>query len=98
MLIDRLRDGNGVYAALAHLRRDSARVKAGDSVQAGQHIADCGNSGNSTEPHLHVQLMDHPRVAVAAGLPVEFENFEVDGQRQSGVPRNGEPFVVASPR
>ncbi|MGQ0719524.1 MAG: M23 family metallopeptidase [Pseudonocardiales bacterium] len=89
--------GNGVYAALAHLRHDSARVKRGDSVRAGQHIADCGNSGNSTEPHLHVQLMDHPWVAVAAGLPIEFENFDVDGQRRSGVPRNGEPFVVTSP-
>ena len=90
--------GNGVYAALGHLRHDSARVKAGDTVRAGQHIADCGNSGNSTEPHLHVQLMDHPWLAVAAGLPVEFENFEVEGQRRSGVPRNGEPFVVTSPR
>ncbi len=86
--------GNGVYAALAHLRRGSARFKVGDRVQAGQHIADCGNSGNSTEPHLHVQLMDHPRVAVAAGLPVEFENYEVEGRRRCGVPRNGEPFVV----
>jgi hypothetical protein len=86
--------GDGVYAALAHLRRDSARVAAGDTVHAGQHIADCGNSGNSTEPHLHLQLMDHPRVAVAAGLPVEFGHFEVGGQRRSGIPRNGEPFVV----
>lgn len=86
--------GDGVYAAMAHLRRGSARVAAGDVVRAGQHIADCGNSGNSTEPHLHLQLMDHPRVAVAAGLPVEFDSFEVDEQCRSGVPRNGEPFVV----
>ena len=89
--------GNGVYAALAHLRRASARVKTGDPVQAGQHLADCGNSGNSTEPHLHVELMDHPWVTVAAGLPVEFESYQVDGQRRAGVPRNGEPFVVTSP-
>ncbi|MGH3910561.1 MAG: M23 family metallopeptidase, partial [Pseudonocardiaceae bacterium] len=78
----------------AHLQRGSARVAAGAVVRAGQHIADCGNSGNSTEPHLHLQLMDHPRVAVAAGLPVEFDGFDVDEQWQSGVPRNGEPFVV----
>ncbi len=89
--------GDGVYAALAHLRRNSAQVKVGDPVRAGQHIADCGNSGNSTEPHLHVQLMDHPWVAVAAGLPVEFESYEVEGERRSGIPRNGEPFVVTSP-
>jgi hypothetical protein len=90
--------GNGVYAALAHLRQDSARVKAGDSVRAGQHIADCGNSGNSTEPHLHLQLMDHPRVALAAGLPVEFDSYEIEGSRRGGVPRNGEPFVVTPAR
>lgn len=86
--------GDGVYAALAHLRQHSARVKPGDTVQAGQHIADCGNSGNSTEPHLHMQLMDHPWAAVAAGLPVEFQSYEMEGSRHCGVPRNGEPFVA----
>ncbi|MGH3794713.1 MAG: M23 family metallopeptidase [Pseudonocardiaceae bacterium] len=87
--------GGGVYAAMAHLRRHSARVAAGDVVRAGQHVAGCGNSGNSTEPHLHLQLMDHPWVTVAAGLPMEFENVEVDGRRGSGMPRNGEHFVVS---
>ena len=86
--------GNGVYAAMAHLRRGSVRVAAGDVVRAGQHIADCGNSGNSTEPHLHLQLMDHPRAALAAGLPMEFDSFEVEAQCRSGMPRNGEPFLV----
>lgn len=86
--------GSGVYAVLAHLRRGSVRVAPGDAVRAGQHLGDCGNSGNSSEPHLHIQLMDHPRVLVAAGLPVEFDGYEVDGETHSGVPRNGEPFVV----
>ena len=89
--------GDGVYAAMAHLRRDSARVAVGDVVRAGQRIADCGNSGNSTEPHLHLQLMDHPRAAIAAGLPMEFDSFEVGAQSCSGVPRNGEPFLAPSP-
>ncbi|HEY2762780.1 MAG TPA: M23 family metallopeptidase [Pseudonocardiaceae bacterium] len=86
--------GDGVYAALAHLRQHSARVGAGDAVRAGQHIADCGNSGNSTEPHLHLQLMDRPQVLVAAGLPMDFEDFEVGGERRSGMPRNKEPFTA----
>lgn len=87
--------GSGVYVALAHLRQGSARVAAGEHVRSGQHIADCGNSGNSTEPHLHIQLMDHPRPIVAAGLPMEFSGFESDGVGRTGVPRNGEPFTVA---
>ncbi|MGH3920543.1 MAG: hypothetical protein ACRDSG_16140 [Pseudonocardiaceae bacterium] len=33
----------------------------------------------------------------SAGLPVEFESYEVEGERRSGIPRNGELFVVTSP-
>jgi murein DD-endopeptidase MepM/ murein hydrolase activator NlpD len=64
--------GGGCYAVLAHLRRRSIRVTAGQRVRAGDPIAECGNSGNATEPHLHFQLMDHPVIAVAAGLPFRF--------------------------
>lgn len=88
--------GDGVHAVLAHLRRGSVQVAPGDPVRAGRQVGECGNSGNSSEPHVHIQLMDHPRVIVAAGLPVEFEEFEVDGERRRGVPRNGTPFVVSS--
>lgn len=87
--------GDGVYAALAHLRQHSARVAVGDVVRTGQYLADCGNSGNSSEPHLHLQLMDHPWLVVAAGLPMEFENFEGADPGRPRVPRNGEPFIAA---
>jgi murein DD-endopeptidase MepM/ murein hydrolase activator NlpD len=59
--------GDGVYAVLAHLRHGSLRVAKGQRVRAGQQVAECGNSGNSTEPHLHFQLMDHRSVLFAAG-------------------------------
>ncbi|HEX8343829.1 MAG TPA: M23 family metallopeptidase, partial [Actinoplanes sp.] len=49
-LIIALGDG-GAFVALAHLRAGSIRVAAGDKVTAGQHVAACGNSGNSTQPH-----------------------------------------------
>ena len=39
--------GDGTYAALAHLKRDSIRVTRGSTVRAGQQLAECGNSGNS---------------------------------------------------
>ena len=52
--------GHGVYAVLAHLRRRSVLVRPGRRVKAGQRPAECGNSGKSSEPHLHFQLMDHP--------------------------------------
>jgi murein DD-endopeptidase MepM/ murein hydrolase activator NlpD len=87
--------GGGVYAALAHLRRGSVRVRPGDRVAAGQPLAECGNSGNSSEPHLHFQLMDHPSVLLAAGLPLRFARYRVGDADRAGVPRNLEPFTVS---
>ncbi|MBF9132159.1 M23 family metallopeptidase [Plantactinospora sp. S1510] len=78
--------GNGRYAAYAHLRRGSLLVGEGDRVQTGQPVARCGNSGNSTEPHVHFQLMDNPDLAVARGIPFTWRGL--------GVPANGEVFSV----
>jgi murein DD-endopeptidase MepM/ murein hydrolase activator NlpD len=86
--------GDGVYAAFAHLRHGSVRVRRGDRVAPGQQLADCGNSGNSTEPHLHFQLMDHPSVLLAAGLPMRFDRFQTAGTEQSGLPHNLQPFTA----
>ena len=40
---------------MAHLSPGSIQVKVGDRVERGQPIAKAGNSGNTTEPHLHMQ-------------------------------------------
>jgi hypothetical protein len=86
--------GGGVYALFAHLRRGSVGVRPGDRVARGQQLAECGNSGNSSEPHLHFQLMDHPSVLLAAGLPLAFDRFRVAGAERSGVPGGLQPFTA----
>jgi hypothetical protein len=48
--------GAGRHVLLAHLQNGSLLVKKGDSVRAGQPVARCGNSGNTSEPHLHLQV------------------------------------------
>ena len=91
MVID---SGEGIYALLAHLQRHSVVVGQGDMVERGEMVGRCGNSGNSSEPHLHMQLMDHPRTAFANGVPFEFAEYEdVTGPRR-GVPSKARPFVV----
>jgi len=66
----------GVYALIAHARTGSIRVRQGDVVEAGRHVADVGHSGNSTAPHLHFQLMDGPDLVTARGLPCSFNEYE----------------------
>lgn len=91
-----------VFIAIAHLRAGSFRVAVGDDVATGQPLAECGNSGNSTEPHVHLQVMDSGDLSVARGLPMTFRNFRERqrgekhvSSRESGMPGEGaivEPF------
>jgi hypothetical protein len=71
---------DGTHTTYAHLQKGSVRVEPGQHVDAGQTIAACGNSGNSTEPHLHFQVQDRPSLLIAAGLPVTFEGVHHDGR------------------
>ncbi|WP_329346333.1 M23 family metallopeptidase [Streptomyces microflavus] len=80
--------GEGTYAVYAHVQRGSLQVRAGDTVRAGQPIARVGNSGNTTEPHLHFHLMDGPDPDSARGIPFTW--------RGVGVPANGEEFTVGT--
>lgn len=98
--------GDGVHSAYAHLRRGSLTVAEGDRVEAGHQIGEVGNSGNTTEPHLHVQLMDDATVTGAAGVPFRWEGIEVPGDTDPsivdepvpadvpGVPADGQVFFA----
>ncbi|MDQ7030444.1 MAG: M23 family metallopeptidase [Ardenticatenia bacterium] len=72
-----IRHSERVYSLIAHLRQGSCRVRQGDLVQRGQVIGECGNSGHSTEPHIHFQLQNHPNFYLAIGLPILFKHFEM---------------------
>ncbi|MDP2772124.1 MAG: M23 family metallopeptidase [Nocardioides sp.] len=62
----------GPFVLLAHLRRGSLLVRPGQTVRSGDQLAECGNSGNSTEPHVHVQVTDSTDWPSAKGLPLAF--------------------------
>lgn len=63
------------HILLAHLRRESLSLEVGDQVGTGQQIAECGNSGSTPQPHVHLQAMDGPDPEHAQGLPVAFADF-----------------------
>jgi len=62
-LVQKLDGGWFIYAHLS-----KALVKPGDKVTKGQHIAESGNTGNSSGPHLHVELRNGPRWSTSEDL------------------------------
>lgn len=75
--------GNGLFVVYAHLQPGSIRVKQGDKVRRGQKVALVGNSGNTDAPHLHVHVMDAPKVIQSDGVPFLLEDFRLVGRYES---------------
>ena len=66
---------DGPFVLVAHLRKGSVSVRVGDLVSDGQPIGKCGNSGNSTQPHVHVQVTDSIEWSTARGVPIAFRTI-----------------------
>lgn len=73
--------GQGEFSFLAHLRKGSVAVSEGESVDAGDQVGVCGNSGNSSEPHLHYHLQTSAEFGAGQGLPAQFQAYRADGER-----------------
>lgn len=70
---------SGQFVVLAHLRQGSLQVEEGDFVQAGDVLARVGNSGNTTMPHLHLQVQTHADMWDPDNRSVPF-SFDTDGR------------------
>jgi hypothetical protein len=78
--------GNGEFSLYGHIRKGSARVKAGARVKRGDPIAAIGASGSSMFPHLHFELQTGIDTE-SEGLPSAFRDFTlVRGSRRVAVP------------
>jgi hypothetical protein len=71
----------GLYAGYAHFIPGTITVKAGAQVRRGQILGRLGNSGNSSEPHLHLQLCDAPSFLICEGVPMEFKRMSLTKYR-----------------
>jgi murein DD-endopeptidase len=78
--------GNNLYAFYAHMQPGSVRVKVGDKVTRGQVLGLLGNTGNSTEPHLHFHICSANSDLGSEGLPYAFTSFEVQGKGEAWKP------------
>jgi murein DD-endopeptidase MepM/ murein hydrolase activator NlpD len=80
-----IRQTEGVYAFYAHLQKGSVAVAVGQRVPAGRVIGRLGNSGNSTNPHLHFGLLDRPDFLTGYSLPFVFvDGFTLSGRITGG--------------
>lgn len=84
---------DGPFVLVAHLRRGSVLPRIGDAVAIGDLLGACGNSGNSTQPHVHLQATDSLRWQTTRGLPIAFPGSSEGAD--AWLPRNREPFDVA---
>ena len=71
-----IRHTENEFSFIAHIQKDSFYVWPGDKVKQGQLIARCGNTGHSTEPHIHFHLQNKKTMWTATGLPIQFSNIQ----------------------
>jgi murein DD-endopeptidase MepM/ murein hydrolase activator NlpD len=86
--------GNGLYAFYAHLQPGSLRVKVGDEVKRGQVLGLLGNSGNSSEPHLHFHICNANSELACEGLPYALAEYELQGKGESWKPSDSHSAPV----
>jgi murein DD-endopeptidase MepM/ murein hydrolase activator NlpD len=63
----------------AHFKQYSIKVKEGQKVKKGQLLGLCGNSGNSSEPHLHFNIQNSEDMNVVTGIKCYFDQLFVSG-------------------
>ncbi|WP_052434234.1 M23 family metallopeptidase [Streptacidiphilus melanogenes] len=77
--------GHTYYALYAHMKPGSVRahVHLGEHLRVGQQVGQLGNSGNSSAPHLHFQVMDRSSALASQGIPYAFDRFFLRGRAAS---------------
>ncbi|GHV08200.1 hypothetical protein FACS1894160_2100 [Bacteroidia bacterium] len=75
-----IKTDNNEYLFFAHFKQHSIKVKQGQKVKQGTVLGLCGNSGNSTEAHLHFHIQDDENMMEATGIKCYFEKIVVNGE------------------
>ena len=75
-----LKTVNGKYLFFAHFKQNSIVVKQGQKVKQGELLGLCGNSGNSSEAHLHFHIQNVEDMNKATGAKCYFDEIIVNGE------------------
>ncbi|MEZ4298031.1 MAG: M23 family metallopeptidase [Polyangiaceae bacterium] len=86
-----IRHEGGLFSFVGHLRCHSVRVRVGDHVRRGDVLGECGNSGHSTEPHIHFQVQDRESFYLGLGCPAALSGRVVG--RSEGPPCGGAVYL-----
>ena len=74
-----LRTVQNEYLVFCHFKHQSIKVKEGQQIKQGQLLGLCGNSGNSSEVHLHFHIQNVEDMNNATGIKCYFDNLMVNG-------------------
>jgi len=74
-----LKTANNEYLFFAHFKQNSIVVKEGQKVKQGELLGLCGNSGNSSEAHLHFHIQNIEDMNKATGAKCYFDTLYVNG-------------------
>ncbi len=79
-----IRHQENEVSVLAHFQQGSICVKPGERVKRGQVLGRCGNSGNSSEAHIHFHVQNTPILQDGTGLRCAFQKVTVtrDGKTE----------------
>ena len=75
---------NGEFSLLCHFKHNSIVVKVGDYIKQGELLGLCGNTGNTSQPHIHFNLQDNLLGYKANPLPAQFAKIIVNGEVKEG--------------
>lgn len=78
-----LKTANNEYLVFAHFKQHSVKVREGQQVKQGQLLGLCGNSGNSSEAHLHFHIQHVEDMNNATGIKCYFDNIIVNGRTKN---------------
>ena len=73
-----LKTKDGLFVFLAHMQHNSVRVLAGESVRSRDTLGQCGNSGNSDFPHIHMHVQNTADIASGQGRNITFSSINVE--------------------